>query len=134
MRGRPVGSKIRERIALILSHVGVAHGYQIFKLYKKYFGLVEPKSIYYNLHKGVDLGEFVVCGVRTVSGTFSWGGSVRRVYYTLGPFAKISNEHILIREEYTPPRIPESEYKRLLSIAADKTIVEEWYRKYLKGV
>ena len=56
--GRPIGSEIRERVALILSQMGPSHGYGIYKIYKKNWGPVEIKSIYYNLQKGVDIGHF----------------------------------------------------------------------------
>lgn len=99
MRGRPIGSKIRNRIALVLNKVGFSYGYEIYKIYKKFFEPIETKSIYYNLNKGIDLGEFINVKVENKSGVYSWGDSSKVVWYGLGPFAKISDESINIQKK-----------------------------------
>lgn len=44
--------------------------------------------MYYNLHKGVQLGVFKVKNIKKESGQFSWGDSVEKIYYELGEFAQ----------------------------------------------
>ena len=60
MRGRPVKTIIRERIATILGQVGSSYGYEIFKTYRKIFGKVSLRNLYYNLKKGLKTGEFII--------------------------------------------------------------------------
>jgi len=94
-RGRPVRSEIRQNIIEILFHKGKAYGYDIFKIYKEIFPLVTMRVIYYHLKKGADLGEFKVDTVQKEEGNFSWGSSVEKIYYGLGPNAKpIGNSRI----------------------------------------
>ena len=73
---------IRENILKILKKSGAMHGYDIHKLYIKQFGKVTRESVYYNLRKGVELGEFEQ-EVRKESGNYSWGDSVNKKYYKL---------------------------------------------------
>lgn len=85
--GRPSKSRVRERIAEILSNIGFSYGYDIYKIYKKVYGNVLLRTIYYNLKKGVEDNEFLVVEVKRTPGQFTWGNETERVYYTLGPFA-----------------------------------------------
>ncbi len=87
MRGRPVGSKVRQNIVDLLFLIGEAHGYIIYKIYNAVFPKVSQRLIYYHLKKGVDIGEFKIKHIRNVSGDFSWGSNSERVYYCLGELA-----------------------------------------------
>jgi len=86
-KGRPVKTEIREKIASILKQTNIAYGYQIYKIYKNIFGYISLRNLYYNLKKGVDLGEFLIVDIKKESGIFTWGGIVEHKYYTLGPYA-----------------------------------------------
>jgi len=86
---RREGSEIRRNIELILYWTRFSYGYDIYKIYKEVFEKdVLLRSIYYNLKKGVELGEIVIVDVRPEIGEFTWGNQSERVYYTLGPYAK----------------------------------------------
>ncbi|MFC1690708.1 hypothetical protein ACFL0W_00880 [Nanoarchaeota archaeon] len=87
-RGRPVKSQIRQNVIEILAVVGKAYGYEIFKIYKQIFPKVTLRSIYYHLQKGIDLGEIKADEVKIEQGNFSWGGTVEKKYYALGPSAQ----------------------------------------------
>jgi DNA-binding PadR family transcriptional regulator len=87
MRGRPVGSVIRQKILEILCHVNSMHGYEVYKHYQEIFGRVAMKSIYYNLNKGVDLGEIEIESSREEVGQYSWGDKAMKTYFKLGPKA-----------------------------------------------
>ncbi len=93
-RGRPVGSIVRKRIAEILAMLGEAHGYVIYKHYKALFPKVSLRNIYYNLRKGVELGEFVVVKQELEQGVFSWGLSARKVYYKLGNVKPVVSQKV----------------------------------------
>lgn len=82
-RGRPIGSIVRRRIGEILSMLDMAHGYVVYKHYKTLFPKVSLRNIYYNLRKGVELGEFSIAKQDVESGSYSWGGAARKVYYRL---------------------------------------------------
>lgn len=86
-KGRPIKTEIREKVGAILQKVNIAYGYQIYKLYKEIFGNVSLRNLYYNLKKGVDLGEFVVVEVKLEKGDYTWGGEVEHKYYAIGPYA-----------------------------------------------
>ncbi len=86
-RGRPKGSIIRNRICAILERIGTSYGYEIYKIYKKLFGNIHIRSIYYNLKKGLENEEIILVNVKRELGDFSWGGEVEKVYYTTGPYA-----------------------------------------------
>jgi len=88
-KGRPDGSIIRNRIILILNEVKTSYGYEIFTIYKKLFGRVHIRSIYYNLKKGIEKEEIIVVNVSREIGDYSWGDEVEKIYYTLGPYAKV---------------------------------------------
>jgi len=90
-RGRPLKTDIRERIAAILGHVGAAYGYQLYKIYQEIFGKINLRNLYYNLKKGLSLGEFIVVDVRREIGSFTWGAESQHIYYILGPYAMMHN-------------------------------------------
>jgi len=87
-RGRPLKTEIREKIASILAHVGQSYGYDIYKAYQQVFGKVTLRNLYYNIKKGLELGEFIIVDVKRETGAFTWGGESQRIYYTVGPYAK----------------------------------------------
>lgn len=86
-RGRPVASKIRANIIEILYFLKEGYGYDIHKIYLEIFGKVAQKSIYYNLNKGMDTEEFILVEARKETGDFSWGTTVQKNIYSLGPNA-----------------------------------------------
>ncbi len=85
LRGRPIHSEIRQRIIEILAVTGPAYGYRIHKLYNEIFTPCTRENIYYNLKKGVQLGEISIEAVRQEKGTYSWGPMVTKTYYKIGP-------------------------------------------------
>lgn len=87
-RGRPVKSTIRQNIVEILAVKGKAYGYEIHKIYKELFPECTREVIYYHLKKGVHLGEFSVAEIKMEKGAYSWGATVEKKYYTLGPHAR----------------------------------------------
>ncbi|MFQ5620628.1 MAG: hypothetical protein ACE5FT_02170 [Candidatus Nanoarchaeia archaeon] len=87
MRGRPVHSEIRDKIIEVLHHMGRGYGYIIHKAYSAIYGSVSREIIYYHLKKGVELGEFEVEKVAQEPGEYSWGRTVEKIYYRLGPNA-----------------------------------------------
>lgn len=87
-RGRPVHSDIRQNIVEILAVLGNAYGYQIHKIYNEIFAPCTRENIYYNLKKGVLLGEIEVESVKQEEGYYSWGAIVQKIYYKPGPKAK----------------------------------------------
>jgi hypothetical protein len=64
------------------------YGYDIYKVYKEIFPSCTQKSIYYHLSKGVATGEFKINEIKNETGDFSWGTTVEKIYYELGPNAK----------------------------------------------
>ena len=87
-RGRPPRSEIRQRIVEILHYLGSGYGYDIHRIYIQLFPPCTRESIYYHLRKGVSIGEFIVEEVRLEKGNYSWGSSVEKTYYSIGPHAK----------------------------------------------
>ncbi|OVE74703.1 hypothetical protein BVX95_01360 [archaeon D22] len=87
-RGRPKGSLIRQNIIEILYFMDEGYGYDIHKIYKDIFGAVAQKSIYYNLNKGLTTEEFLLKEVKKETGDYSWGSTVEKHIYVLGPNAK----------------------------------------------
>ncbi len=90
-RGRPTRSVIRQNLIEILQFMGEAYGYQLYKAYREIFAPVTLRVIYYHLNKGKAIGEFEVAGVKKTSGSYSWGPEAERVFYKLGPKAKVNN-------------------------------------------
>lgn len=87
-RGRPIGSEVRQRLVNILSTIRKAYGYQLHKIYQEIYGDTTRENVYYHLRKGVKLGEFELTEVKQETGNYSWGATVEKKYYTLGPNAK----------------------------------------------
>ena len=87
-RGRPVKSEIRQNIIEILSVVGSAYGYLIHKWYVQIYTPCTRENVYYNLRKGVALGELKIKEIKKKKGTYNWGTIVEKKYYALGPKAK----------------------------------------------
>ena len=88
MRGRPIGSQIRQNIIEILYFMKEGCGYEIYKVYIQLFSKVTLRSIYYHLKKGTSIDEFKVKKVGKVKGEYSWGNEAEKVYYELGSNAK----------------------------------------------
>src|SRR3989338_9240053 len=82
-RGRPVKSEIRQNIIEILKVTGPLYGYKIHKFYNEMFPACTRENVYYNLRKGVKIGEFEL-EVRKEEGNYSWGNVVEKKYYRLG--------------------------------------------------
>lgn len=99
-RGRPVGSSIRQNLVEILYYAKKGYGYQLFKWYRVLFpgSKTTMRSIYYNLHKGVDIGEFKLGPVERRSGNFSWGSESSNVVFVLD--SKASPKGISKIKEY----------------------------------
>lgn len=87
-RGRPVFSQIRQNIVEILYFLGKSYGYDIYKVYRTVLPKITMRSVYYQLRKGVELGEFRIERVSKEKGNYSWGSEAEKVYYKLGPNAK----------------------------------------------
>ncbi len=81
-------SQIRQNVVEILSFLGKAYGYAIYKVYKAVYPKVTLRSIYYHLRKGIQTGEFKVERIEKEKGDYSWGGEAEKIYYALGPQAK----------------------------------------------
>ncbi len=86
--GRPMGSPIRQNLIEILYFLKEAYGYDLHRIYIQIFSKVTDRAVYYNLSRGVDLGEFKIHGIKTEKGKYSWGTHTERIYYTLGPRAR----------------------------------------------
>ncbi|MBS3125421.1 hypothetical protein J4211_04195 [Candidatus Woesearchaeota archaeon] len=88
-RGRPVKSEIRQNIVEMLHITGPQYGYQIHKFYNELFPGCTRENIYYNLRKGVTVGEFELSEIKQEKGAYSWGTVVEKKYYKLGPKANV---------------------------------------------
>ena len=88
-RGRPTHSPIRQNIAELLFHLKKAYGYELHRHYNNIFKPCTRESIYYHLRKGLALGIFELIEIKQESGQYSWGPSVEKRYYILGPHAKL---------------------------------------------
>lgn len=86
-RGRPIRSEVRQNIVEIVHHLGSAYGYQITKAYSDIFKKIDSELVYYHLKKGLSTGEFELGEVKVEKGDYSWGKSVEKSYYKLGPKA-----------------------------------------------
>lgn len=87
-KGRPVRSAIRTNIVEILHHGKKMYGYDVYKAYVNIFPRVTMRSVYYNLRKGLDTGEFEIESIKMEKGDYSWGGQAEKTYYKLGPNAR----------------------------------------------
>ncbi|MCC7575158.1 hypothetical protein KO361_06215 [Candidatus Woesearchaeota archaeon] len=88
VRGRPIGSKVRQNMIEILYFLGSAHGYHIYKVYKNVYAPVTLRAIYYHLKKGLETDEFEIAEIQKEHGDFSWGTEAEKTYYKLGKRAK----------------------------------------------
>lgn len=91
-RGRPVKSQIRQNILEILAHLKKGYGYELHKAYKEIFPPTTIENIYYHLKKGIKLGEIEIEEVKLEKGEFSWGTTVQKTYYRLGPKAVVKGD------------------------------------------
>jgi hypothetical protein len=102
-RGRPFKSAVRQNIVNILAVMGEGYAYDIAKAYMDMFPKVSTRLIYYHLKRGVDLKEFSAKGTKTESGSYSWGSSADKHYYSLGPSASPSQAQsatVLIKDYF----------------------------------
>ncbi|MFP4523647.1 MAG: hypothetical protein ACOCQQ_00710 [Candidatus Nanoarchaeia archaeon] len=87
-RGRPSKSIVRERLKEILAITGKLSAYDAHKLYSSLFAKTTQRNVYYQLAKGVDTNDFTKEEVLE-QGTFSWGATSRKVYYSLSSHQRI---------------------------------------------
>jgi hypothetical protein len=87
-RGRPKGSRTRDRVGGILSVIERGTGYDVYRIYREVYGSITSRSIYYNLHQGVLLDDFELDEITVESGEYSWGGKAEKKYYKPGRKAK----------------------------------------------
>ncbi len=85
--GTRIGNETRRNLAELLETQGSAYGYDLYKLYRKSYGPISLRLVYYHLAKGCAEGIFQVKEVRHTEGGYSWGKHAERVYYELGPAA-----------------------------------------------
>lgn len=86
-RGRPRKSIVRERIIEILYFLKKAYAYDLAKIYNSIFEKKTKRVIYYHLSVGEKMNLFSIKEDHEFEGSYSWGNSVRRVYYALGEAA-----------------------------------------------
>jgi len=98
-RGRPLGSPIRQNVVDLLAVLGEAYAYQIYKHYIKIFPKVTMRSVYYQLQKGLETGEFIIKKVEKEKGNYSWGSYAEKTYYALGRKAK-ARKNELVKEYF----------------------------------
>lgn len=84
MKGRPIGSKVRNNIQAVLLYMKKGYGYEIHKAYIDIFPGASQRLIYYHLKKGVSTGEIEVESVKKEQGSYSWGSDAEKKYYKLG--------------------------------------------------
>ncbi len=81
-RGRPLKSAVRQHLSELLFVMGKLTAYTAYKHYIKLFAKTSQRNVYYQLTKGSDMELFVREEVEE-KGDYSWGTSVRKVYYSL---------------------------------------------------
>lgn len=81
--GRPAKSIVRDRLAEMLFIVGKITAYDAHKHYVQIFSGITQRNVYYQLRRGVDLGEFEISDVIDEKGEYSWGSTSRKVYFGL---------------------------------------------------
>lgn len=96
-RGRPVGSAIRQRLMDILGVMETGYGYKIHQIYCQLFAPCTREVVYYHLRTGVKLGEFIIEKVVSEQGDYSWGKTVEKIYYRLGPNAQPRKDEQIIQ-------------------------------------
>jgi hypothetical protein len=110
MRGRPVFSKIRQNIVELLHYMGRGYGYEVYQAYVDIFPKVTMRSVYYQLRKGVVLGELEIESVKVEKGDYSWGADAEKTYYKLGKNAKPKGEE-RIKQYLQQKKDPEPHHK-----------------------
>ncbi len=85
---RPRQSIVRDRLVEIVYFLGKDYAYNIANIYNSIFPKKTQRLIYYHLNFGTKMGLFKVEEDKEYKGSYSWGNSVRRVYYSLGESAK----------------------------------------------
>ncbi|MDD5417850.1 MAG: hypothetical protein PHW96_03105 [Candidatus Nanoarchaeia archaeon] len=95
VKGRPVQSKVREKITSILHYYGEMYGYDIYKKYKEIFGKASLRLIYYHLDKGIKLNIYSKKKVETSQGSFSWGNTSERIYYSILDGTSVDTRHTI---------------------------------------
>ena len=88
MRGRPTKSIVRDRLTEILFVIGKDTAYNLHKHYVAIFGKASQRNIYYQLQKGVSLEIFKIETIVDEKGTYSWGETARKIYYSLTKSSK----------------------------------------------
>ncbi len=123
-RGRPAKSEIRQRIIDILHVIGSGYGYDIHKIYIQIFRPCTRESVYYHLKKGVAIGELAVQETILEKGDYSWGSTVEKTYYILGPNAtprededikRWAEKHQRLRKLTTTPTKPPAQAPKPIS-------------------
>jgi hypothetical protein len=109
-RGRPVKSAIRQALVDILQIMGKAYGYELYKVYDAIYPKATLRAVYYNLRKGVELGELKVNIITKEKGDYSWGSEAEKTYYELGPNAKPSSD-MKVKEYFEKKEREEKENK-----------------------
>jgi len=86
-RGRPLSSPIRQNLIDLLFILGNATGYELSKAYQQYFKRCTQRVIYYHLRRGATMGFFSVDKIVVAQGSYSWGPTSEKIYYSVGPNA-----------------------------------------------
>ncbi|MBS3110379.1 hypothetical protein J4227_07665 [Candidatus Woesearchaeota archaeon] len=91
-RGRPIKSAIRQALVEILFVMKKAYGYELYKVYDAVYPKATLRAVYYNLRKGVELGEFKINVIKSEKGEYSWGTEAEKTYYELGDAARAAGD------------------------------------------
>ncbi|MDP2749762.1 MAG: hypothetical protein Q8O89_02940 [Nanoarchaeota archaeon] len=102
-KGRPVKSQIRTNIVEILFFGKKMYGYDVYKTYVSIFPRVTMRAVYYNLRKGLNLGEFEIESIKMEKGDYSWGGQAEKTYYKLGLISRPAGDKRV--QEYFESRV-----------------------------
>jgi len=86
-RGRPSRSIVRDRLVEMIFVVGKLTAYEAHKHYIRLFGKASQRNIYYQLEKGEVIDIFSK-QVVDEEGTYTWGTTAQKVYYSLTKDAK----------------------------------------------
>jgi hypothetical protein len=92
VRGRPSFSEVRQNIVEIIAVLKSGYGYEIYSIYRSVFQPASLRLIYYHLKRGASLGELRVQKVQKEKGDYSWGPEAEKIYYALGPEAKVKGD------------------------------------------
>jgi Fe2+ or Zn2+ uptake regulation protein len=84
MAGRPSKSVVRDKLISIMeTKQEPLTGYQLYKEYIKSNPKCTLRLIYYHLKVGLSKHIFVVQKVSSEQGSYSWGDSAQKTYYSL---------------------------------------------------